>query len=140
QLYSPLLPWQTRVLRLYPDRGDRDGDRSCEPLVADLIIVNLLSTEGVTVNGTTQVIGYEALSYTWGSPHLTNRMFCNGVAIAITRNLASALHKLRSPTSTRYVWADAICINQHDRQERADQVAKMLHIYQKASSVTAWLG
>jgi Heterokaryon incompatibility protein (HET) len=39
-----------------------------------------------------------------------------------------------------YLWADAICINQGDAEEKSRQVAQMKLVYQKALSVIAWLG
>jgi hypothetical protein len=38
------------------------------------------------------------------------------------------------------MWIDAVCINQQNLAERADQVKKMKNIYQMASKVTVWLG
>ncbi|CAN9288346.1 unnamed protein product [Alternaria alternata] len=40
----------------------------------------------------------------------------------------------------RYLWVDAICINQNDSAEKAFQVRNMLIIYEKAIRVIAWLG
>jgi Heterokaryon incompatibility protein (HET) len=39
-----------------------------------------------------------------------------------------------------YLWADAICINQDDDRERAEQVGIMRNIYTHAKSVLVWLG
>jgi hypothetical protein len=38
------------------------------------------------------------------------------------------------------VWVDAICINQRDKEEREDQVAKMGRIYEDALRVVVYLG
>lgn len=38
------------------------------------------------------------------------------------------------------MWIDAICINQMDLNERAQQVQLMAEIYRKASLVVVWLG
>ena len=40
----------------------------------------------------------------------------------------------------RYFWADAICINQSDLDERAKQVRRMREIYGNARAVIAWMG
>lgn len=45
---------------------------------------------------------------------------------------------IRNPTMP--VWADAICINQADTNERNAQVQMMGDIYSKATVVVAWLG
>ncbi|CAH0056736.1 unnamed protein product, partial [Clonostachys solani] len=55
-------------------------------------------------------------------------------------NLHLALHQLRYETSSRVVWADAVCINQSDVEERSEQVALMGEIFQKAYQVVVWLG
>jgi hypothetical protein len=44
-----------------------------------------------------------------------------------------------SPTE-RVVWADAICINQQDVEEKSHQVKLMASIYSRASQVVIWLG
>ena len=55
-------------------------------------------------------------------------------------NLASALKQLRYRDRPRYLWIDAICINQDDNNERNVQVALMGGIYSGASEVCVWLG
>lgn len=40
----------------------------------------------------------------------------------------------------RYVWADAVCINQGDVDEKTGQVSMMDRIYSAAACVAAWLG
>jgi thiamine pyrophosphate-dependent acetolactate synthase large subunit-like protein len=40
----------------------------------------------------------------------------------------------------RILWVDAICINQHDNDEKGQQVQSMAKIYAKASRVIVWLG
>ncbi|KAI0817358.1 heterokaryon incompatibility protein-domain-containing protein [Xylaria sp. FL0064] len=66
--------------------------------------------------------------------------------------LHSSRHVWRSFCRNRYeqqentmllripVWIDAICINQDDLSERAQQVKMMRQIYQTASTVKIWLG
>lgn len=39
-----------------------------------------------------------------------------------------------------FLWVDAICINQGDLRERAEQVKLMRKIYKEAKSLTVWLG
>ncbi|KAH7402192.1 hypothetical protein DE146DRAFT_457811 [Phaeosphaeria sp. MPI-PUGE-AT-0046c] len=43
-------------------------------------------------------------------------------------------------TDTEYLWIDAICINQSDKEEKALQVAMMGEIYESAEHVAVWLG
>ncbi|KAI1329862.1 heterokaryon incompatibility protein-domain-containing protein [Xylariaceae sp. FL0255] len=67
-------------------------------------------------------------------------------------SLHSSRHVWRSFAKNRYeqqenatsfhqpFWVDALCINQDDLDERADQVKLMRNIYQKASTTKIWLG
>ncbi|OTA30579.1 hypothetical protein BTJ68_12405 [Hortaea werneckii EXF-2000] len=68
-------------------------------------------------------------------------MFANGgKAIEITRSLAAALRRFRDSKIFVALWADAVCINQADLRERADQVRIMGKIYASAIQVNVWLG
>lgn len=89
---------------------------------------------------------YEALSYTWlhdGYPWIPNTptpLVCNNTHLNIPMSLETALRHLRDPTEPRVIWADAICINQKDSDEKTHQVSLMRDIYRKASRVMIWLG
>lgn len=92
---------------------------------------------------------YEALSYAWGDPNITNPISLTfpsherpniRVPFDAAVNLEQALRHLRLPDRDRILWVDAISINQHDNAERADQVRMMGLIYQRASRVCVWLG
>ena len=91
-------------------------------------------------------IPYEALSYTWGSKEKESkiRIVKNSKIynVAITSNLASALRQLRykKEDMSRWLWIDALCINQEDHIEKNHQVPKMASIYNEASNVCVWLG
>lgn len=82
---------------------------------------------------------YSALSYEWGSPLQSTSVLVNGQYIAIRRNLYSFLVQLRQESAVSYVWADAICINQHDLQEKAEKVQQMDQVYEGAAEVIAWV-
>jgi hypothetical protein len=80
-----------------------------------------------------------AFSYTRGDPTRTMRIVINGHDFEATENLVFALRNhqevLRSKIDhphfqAPYIWADAICINQNDYEERAQQVLRMRQIYQ----------
>lgn len=58
----------------------------------------------------------------------------------MTRNCALALRHLRYRKKTRYLWVEAICIDQGNLQERAHQVQLMTAIYRRAARVLCWLG
>jgi len=38
------------------------------------------------------------------------------------------------------LWVDALCINQHDLQEKSDQVRMMGEIYRRSWNVMVWVG
>lgn len=93
---------------------------------------------------------YEALSYTWGSPSLSETLVVHSglmpsanpqpSILRIRPNLSEALRYLRLRDEARIVWIDALCINQDDLEERGHQVARMANIYSRARKVIAWLG
>lgn len=85
-------------------------------------------------------LDFEAISYVWGDKTVKCPISCNGVEIGITQNLYEALVNLRLPHRSRLVWADAICINQHDIEERNQQVSVMHQVFSQASMVAIWLG
>ena len=83
---------------------------------------------------------YIALSYTWGDPTFKKVILLNGCLVSITGNLEAALRDLQQEDETEYVWADAICINQSDQEEKTVQVKCMTDIYRNATKVVGWLG
>jgi hypothetical protein len=83
---------------------------------------------------------YEALSYTWGLPEPTKTIFIDGEPVTIRKNPFTALRCLRHGEIDRYLWVDAICIDQNNLEERKKQVGIMDFIYTRASCVLVWLG
>jgi Heterokaryon incompatibility protein (HET) len=83
---------------------------------------------------------YDALSYVWGEDLARTPMIIGGTEISITPNLDDALRHLRHRLLTRSIWVDAICIDQKNLVERADQVKFMRQIYRQASRTLVWLG
>ena len=82
---------------------------------------------------------YVALSYQWGDPEDTIPILIGDHTFLATRNLADALRNFRV-RGHQQVWADAICINQNDFQERGEQINRIAAVYQCAEHVVAWLG
>lgn len=82
---------------------------------------------------------YFALSYRWGNPTPAKQIIVDDSPFEVGANLEAALKQLRSH-GYRRVWADALCINQSDLEERSLQVRNMQHIYSKAQKVVAWIG
>ncbi|KAI2628486.1 heterokaryon incompatibility protein-domain-containing protein [Hypoxylon sp. NC1633] len=115
-------PAEFRVLKLQPGKG-------LDPLYCELLHVSL-----------DEHPPYDALSYCWGSPDPTVAVHCDGLALAVATNLGEALRAFRHETSPRFLWVDALCINQDDIQEKQHQVPLMGRIYHGASNVVIWLG
>lgn len=82
---------------------------------------------------------YEAISYAWGDYNDRKPVICNGYAITTTRSLFEALRRFRYVDTKRTLWADALCINQTDDDEKTSQVRLMSYIYTKAVRVLVWL-
>jgi hypothetical protein len=83
---------------------------------------------------------YEAISYTWGENDTPRTVTVNNNPFEITENLYQALRHFRLPKNSRTLWADAICINQHDTLERSQQVAIMKKLYEHATATLISLG
>ncbi|KAF4490826.1 Heterokaryon incompatibility protein 6, OR allele [Colletotrichum fructicola Nara gc5] len=98
---------------------------------------------------------FAALSYVWGDPTITEEISVNGHTSRVTNNLAAALRHIfkqqevitnaqqqqlgRTVQPISRLWADALCINQNDIEERNQQVAMMGELYFSASVVLSWL-
>jgi hypothetical protein len=132
-LYQPLKPWQTRVVTILPATSN-------EPLCCELWTAELIHNPGVAVSGTSNIVTYSALSYSWGRGEATKIITCNRVAVPVNDSLASALLDLRKEREPVRIWCDALCINQADPVEKAQQVRNMLRIFEKADLVIAWIG
>jgi hypothetical protein len=89
-------------------------------------------------------VDFWAVSYRWGSEEkpvalrITNGSNQDAGYIPMNTNCAAAVAAL-IPTGVRYLWIDAICINQDDLAEKALQVPLMGRIYSQASLVTGHL-
>lgn len=86
---------------------------------------------------------YAALSYAWGSSERSETIEVHGRGrLALNKSLHDALLTLAGilMQDGLALWADGICINQGDHEERAEQVAQMGNVYSKATCVPIWLG
>jgi hypothetical protein len=92
---------------------------------------------------------FSALSYMWGDPSIKSDIVLNGTALPVTLNLAQALKDVAyhwtngqfgGGLESKNLWADAVCINQRDDQEKNHQVPLMAAIYSNAESVLSWIG
>lgn len=95
----------------------------------DLIVVN-----------TNEAPEYTALSYQWGSDRKTHAILLNGEHFPLHENLWHFLRQLTIDKDDNLYWVDAICINQNNSEERAQQVSRMADIFTSAHQVTVWLG
>ena len=114
---------QIRVLHILPS-PERDRRLECK--------LKLISLDDAPV--------YEALSYVWGTEPPSVTIVCNGKHLTIRPELSYALARLRLKHITRIIWADALCINQNDNQEKSHQVPLMSMIFSQAATVNVWLG
>ncbi|KAL8356951.1 hypothetical protein RB601_002009 [Gaeumannomyces tritici] len=89
---------------------------------------------------------YETVSYTWGgenddsSPSQPVYVGPCWDALFQTKNCHDMLRLLRPRRGVRFLWVDAICINQNDPDERAHQISKMQIIYSNAWRCFLYLG
>ncbi|EWZ92660.1 hypothetical protein FOWG_05736 [Fusarium oxysporum f. sp. lycopersici MN25] len=114
-----------RLLHLNPSQA------VCNPLTGDLEEYPL---------GNEEVGMFEALSYTWGDPLVSQDIILGGKRFSIRQNLYDALRRLRLSNAPRILWVDSICINQLDNTEKSAQIPLMGQIYSTARSVIIWLG
>lgn len=94
---------------------------------------------------------YVALSYAWGNMHEQGTIMLSHSNITregeishgpfkpfhVTKNLYDHLKDLRAESGHSRFWIDALCINQGDDDERADQVRMMGQIY--GSALQVWI-
>jgi hypothetical protein len=110
-----------RLLRLEPGKGD-------DPIHCSLFEVGYDNKEP-----------FEAISYRWGKRRHSTGVICDGGTISVTCNLVDALQTFRQPDVSRILWADALCIDQQNLDERSSQVQLMTSIYSRATKVLIWL-
>ncbi|KAF4424738.1 hypothetical protein F53441_14220 [Fusarium austroafricanum] len=138
--YSETLSFERQDIRLlHVEPGTFD-----DPIKCHFRLVSLKEVEP-------KKIDFHALSYCWGDPTEREEIFLSsskndlenkkgGVSFNIGKSAAQALRRLRKENELLVIWIDAICINQDDLEERAQQVTLMSQIYSLASTVHIWLG
>ncbi|PPJ49951.1 hypothetical protein CBER1_04721 [Cercospora berteroae] len=75
---------------------------------------------------------YESISYVWGDAQKFDALVINGQAYTFSATSVAALRRTRSTTAIRTVWIDAVCIDQNNLDERAQQVALMGELYRNS--------
>jgi Heterokaryon incompatibility protein (HET) len=83
---------------------------------------------------------FEAISYDRSELSEKVTIHISDTSFEVDRNLCQALVALRYNDKPRYVWVDAISINQEDDKERGHQLRLMRQIYKIADKVIIYLG
>jgi hypothetical protein len=84
---------------------------------------------------------YEAISYTWGGLPLDQDLLVeDGYVLKVSDRVVEIIQARASVMDSKYLWIDAVCINQGDLDEKAIQIGLMAEIYQTASKTIIWLG
>jgi hypothetical protein len=141
---TPLLEWFSKLDLKSGSKENREGNDGNQSMFRLLTLHS--GVHGSPISCELQVVPirnppkYEALSYVWGDPTVTKEIRLSGKPFHITTNLESALQRLRLSNATRYLWVDAICIDQTNLPERSGQVQMMAKIFSGAASVLVWLG
>ncbi|KUJ09111.1 uncharacterized protein LY89DRAFT_741405 [Mollisia scopiformis] len=131
--YSKLDENSIRLLRIKPLNPDEDDSA---PISCDL-----LNNVSLPANKDS----YTTISYCAGDPKKVERVNVNGIDFNAFCNLGHALRQARHFWKDKYdkqellLWADQICINQSDHEERSQQVSLMGDIYALASQVLVCL-
>lgn len=82
---------------------------------------------------------YGALSYVWGTDQQIQDLMTPDGVLGITFSLNKALRGLPHKNKAIMLWVDAICINQKDNKEKAQQIHLLPEIFQAAASTYAFL-
>ncbi|KAJ4379956.1 hypothetical protein N0V85_008795 [Neurospora sp. IMI 360204] len=83
---------------------------------------------------------YRALSYVWGDTKDKIGIEVNGGHFSVGENLHALLQMLQHHGVESWLWADAICIQQSDDDEKSWHVQSMCDIFKNAEFVYSWLG
>lgn len=85
---------------------------------------------------------YETISYVWGSARETASIFLNGRELTVPKSAEQALRcmRLHDTGRERELWIDAVCIDQDNMSERAQQVTMMGDIYRHTAGNLIYLG
>ncbi|KAI0965378.1 heterokaryon incompatibility protein-domain-containing protein [Xylaria arbuscula] len=127
--YRPITSDQIRVAEIHPGESD-------DPVAITIHHERFVAEESSEAH----LVAYEALSYVWGSTENMEPILADNLELSTTRNLNSALKHLRYQDESRFMWIDALCIDQGNEIEKGPCVAMMGDIYRRASRVVVWLG
>jgi hypothetical protein len=108
--------------------------------------ISIDQPEGTVISCSLRIVSllakpeFLALSYTWGDPKFQKPIIVDGLSVQVSKNLWDALYHIRKDDEEIAIWADALCINQIDFEEKNSQVPLMKDIYQMATSTLVWVG
>lgn len=124
--YQPL-PTNDHIRRLILEPGSGK-----DPLIGTMEVINLKYASTLAP--------FEAISYVWG-PDIKNQLIIiDGKPLPITTSLMDALRQMRLSDQSCAIWADSVCIDQDNKQEKGHQVAAMGRIYQTSTRTVVCLG
>lgn len=83
---------------------------------------------------------FHALSYCWGNPVPTRKIYLNSYVHYVHENLWILLQRLWQKGMFEYFWTDCLSLNQRNDDELGQQVPAMKHIYSGAKNVFMFLG
>ncbi|KAL4870872.1 heterokaryon incompatibility protein-domain-containing protein [Aspergillus spectabilis] len=139
--YSELGRGQFRLLKVHAGQGN--DELHCT-LQVRALYRPILRQDHPPVPEAPDPEPYDALSYSWGPfehRHSLTIIHDNiPHTVEVVPNLKAALIQLREYRTPRYLWVDALCINQSDGTEKSGQVKEMTRIYNNARGVCVWLG
>ena len=154
KLYSPSVSWAMPAnpamhqsnLTTLPEQRNRETYtyRALDP--ENIRLLYLLPGEtGAQLQGVINQVPYmsagtyRALSYVWGTDQRVQELMTPDGVLRIPFSLKKALQGLRRNDKAIMLWVDAICINQKNNKEKAQQVRLLPKIFQTATSTYAFL-
>ena len=125
--YERLSPGQFRLFELLPSqRGTSSGIPAGRLLTVDA----------------QNHPNFEVISYLWGpkcSEDEPISVECDGQFIDTSPNLIVALQTICHQSKRQFLWIDAVCINQQDRDEQSSQLLMSHRIISMARSVIVYV-
>lgn len=139
EIFQPLADNEIRVLRLQA-AVNRDQQIHCDLWKRPFNDTSQAATDP----SDSAARAYEAVSWCWGED-LKNRTINIRIRnhtrlFYINEHLESCLKALRHTSNDRFLWIDAVCIDQENLTERNAQVAQMDRVYGGAKQVAIWIG
>lgn len=132
--YNPLnsANGEIRLLKVPSSSNTLAEDSDSDPVPNYSLVHVSLDQDDVPV--------YETISYCWRAPQSSSPVCINDMPLNVPISTAQVLQQVAVLEGQRYVWIDAVCINQTDFEERASQVQLMRRIYSKTTRDIVCLG